>query len=83
MKKVSLARLAIKGLQGIPADQRRAIMAKIDTYAADPASLTNNVKRLRGSQHMRLRVGAYRVIFVVEGDTLVVTAVGHRRDIYD
>ena len=30
----------------------------------------------------RFRVGAYRITFDVEGETIVVLAVGHRRDIY-
>lgn len=31
----------------------------------------------------RLRVGDWRIIFDVEGNTIVVVAVGHRREIYD
>ena len=30
----------------------------------------------------RFRMGDYRIIFDVEGETIVVLAVGHRRDIY-
>jgi len=30
----------------------------------------------------RFRVGNYRIIFDVDGETIVVLAVGHRRDIY-
>jgi mRNA interferase RelE/StbE len=41
------------------------------------------VKRLKGRAGMRLRVGDWRIIFYVEGDTITVIAVGHRRDIYD
>jgi mRNA interferase RelE/StbE len=30
-----------------------------------------------------LRVGDWRVVFYIEGDTIVVAAVGHRREVYD
>jgi len=42
-----------------------------------------DVKRLKGRDGLRLRVGDWRVIFYEDGDTLVVAAVGHRREIYD
>jgi mRNA-degrading endonuclease RelE of RelBE toxin-antitoxin system len=31
---------------------------------------------------MRLRIGDWRVIYAVEGDTLVVTRIAHRREAY-
>ncbi len=42
-----------------------------------------DVKRLKGRQGSRLRVGDWRVIFYEEGNSIVVVAVGHRREIYD
>jgi len=42
-----------------------------------------DVKRLRGHDGARLRVGDWRVVFVTESDLIIVTAAGHRRDIYD
>ena len=42
-----------------------------------------DVKRLKGRQGSRLRVGDWRVIFYEEGGSIVVVAVGHRREIYD
>jgi len=41
------------------------------------------VKRLKGRAGARLRVGDWRVIFYEERGTIVVTAVGHRREIYN
>ena len=32
---------------------------------------------------MRLRVGDWRVIFYEDQETIVVAAVGHRREVYD
>jgi mRNA interferase RelE/StbE len=42
-----------------------------------------DVKRLKGRDGMRLRIGDWRVIFYEDRGTIVVAAAGHRRDIYD
>jgi mRNA interferase RelE/StbE len=42
-----------------------------------------DVKRLKGRDELRLRVGDWRVIFFEDQGTIVVAAVGHRREIYD
>ena len=42
-----------------------------------------DVKRLKARDGMRLRVGDWRVIFYEDQGTIVVAAVGHRREIYD
>ncbi len=64
-----------------PAGKR--IAAKIRQYAADPESLANNVKSLKGSSTLRLRVGDHRVIFEIEGDTMIVLKVRTRGEAYD
>jgi mRNA interferase RelE/StbE len=65
---------------GLSVDIRRRIDAKLNAFAKTGQG---DVKRLKGRNGARLRVGDWRVIFYVERDTLVVAAVGHRRDIYD
>jgi mRNA interferase RelE/StbE len=42
-----------------------------------------DVKRLKGRDGIRLRVGDWRVIFYEDQGSTIVAAVGHRRDIYD
>ena len=65
---------------------RSLIISKIKQYAADPASVANNVKALKGREEFRLRVGNHRVLFVIEENgsitIMLVTAVKHRRDAY-
>lgn len=34
------------------------------------------------SGHFKLRVGDWRVVYVIEVDTIVIKAVGHRREVY-
>jgi len=62
------------------ADIRGRIKAKLEMF---PETGSGDVKRLKGRAGSRLRVGDWRVIFYAEGDTIVVAAVGHRREIYD
>ncbi|MFA6267130.1 MAG: type II toxin-antitoxin system RelE/ParE family toxin [Pseudolabrys sp.] len=59
---------------------RASIKKKIDAFAATG---TGNVKRLQGRAGFRLRAGDWRVIFYMESQTMIVVAVGNRRDIYD
>ena len=41
-------------------------------------------RKLRGTEEYRLRVGSYRILYTVDDATrtVVIVAVGHRRDIY-
>jgi mRNA interferase RelE/StbE len=59
---------------------RRRIDVRLTEFAA---SGKGDVKRLKGRQGSRLRVGDWRVIFYEEAGFIVVVAVGHRREIYD
>jgi mRNA interferase RelE/StbE len=52
-------------------------------YAADPASLANNVKRLRGGNAMRLRVGDWRVVFREDGAIVAIIRIAPRGAAYD
>jgi mRNA interferase RelE/StbE len=47
------------------------------------ASGKGDVKRLKARRGSRLRVGDWRVIFYEEDHSIIVVAVGHRREIYD
>ena len=64
----------------LSADVRRRLEARLEAFAQTGHG---DVKRLKGRDGARLRVGDWRIIFYSEGDTLVVVAVGHRREIYD
>jgi mRNA interferase RelE/StbE len=64
----------------LPPQLRKRIAAKLNAFAQTGQG---DVKKLKGQDGARLRVGDYRVIFYQESDDIVVAAVGHRRDIYD
>ena len=77
---------AIRDMRRLATRDRERIIAKIEQYAENPASLARQVISLTGSDYSRLRVGHHRVIFATEpGETptLVVLRVRHRREAYD
>ena len=59
----------------------RRIFKKVEEFSENPFS--KDIKRLKGSNDFRLRIGDYRVIFAIEQNTLQVLKVGHRKNIYD
>jgi len=80
MVQIAFTAAATRQWLSLSADVRRRIDAKLLAFAQTG---TGDVKRLKGRAGSRLRVGDWRVIFYVERDTMIVAAVGHRREIYD
>jgi mRNA interferase RelE/StbE len=64
----------------LSSDVRRRIDVRLTEFAATGHG---DVRRLRDRDGSRLRVGDWRVIFYEDQGTIVVAAVGHRREIYD
>ncbi len=72
-RRVTYSREALRTLQRIDRITGERIVLKVEQLAANPASLANNVRALKGPGGLkRLRVGDWRVIFT---ETLVVIAV--------
>ena len=77
---------AIRDMRRLDARDRERIIAKIEQYARDPASLARQVVALTGGKYRRLRVGNHRVIFSIEHSEttiMIVLRVRHRREAYD
>lgn len=71
---------AVKDLKDLPKAQYRRVLAKIEALQQD---LAGDVKKLTNfTPEYRLRVGDYRVLFEVEGSSVVVYRVLHRREAY-
>lgn len=83
MKQIIYTRVARRSLERIPANTARLIRSKIEQYAADSASLANNVLKLQGREGFRLRVGDWRVIFDEDGRILQILQVAPRGGAYD
>ncbi len=52
---------------------------KLTIYATNGSG---DVKRLKGANGCRLRIGDWRVIFIEDAGSITVIAVGNRKDIY-
>ena len=59
----------------------RRILKKVEGLSENPFS--KDIKKLKGSDDFRLRIGDYRIIFSIEKDTIQILKVGHRKNIYD
>lgn len=44
---------------------------------------SKDIKKLKGTEGYRLRVGDYRVLFEILKDKICILKVGHRKNIYD
>ncbi len=77
---------AIRDMRRLTPRDRERIVAKIEQYAEDPASLARQVSALTGSDYKRLRVGNHRVIFNTEHNEspiMIVLRIRHRMEAYD
>lgn len=64
-------------------DKRKPLLDKIAQLAAEPDALADNVTQLRGRGEWRLRVQNWRVIFIRDGDTLLIRDIAPRASIYE
>lgn len=84
MRVVTYSRSASKSLARLPVSTAAMIRSKMSQYAADPASLANNIKRLRERKGLlRLRIGDWRVLFTDDGRVVLVEKVAPRGSAYD
>jgi mRNA interferase RelE/StbE len=80
MKRVVFTSASTRQWVKLAAQIRQRIDARLPEFATNGAG---DVKRLKGRRGSRLRVGDWRVVFYEEGDTIVIVAVGHRREVFD
>lgn len=83
MREVVYSKHAIRTLNRMPANEARRIRSKVLQYAEGPASLANNVKKLKDSRYHRLRIGDWRVIFREDGTVVDVIRVAARGEAYE
>ena len=79
---VILPKSARKELDRLPDDVASRILARLAGLETNPRPA--DVKKLRGRDAWRIRVGDYRVIYEIHDRVLqiIVITVGHRREIY-
>jgi len=78
--KVQFKPRAIKDIESLTSKFQSRIIKKIEEMNDN---LKGDVKQLTDSTpEFRLRVGDYRVLFEIEGETIIVYRVRHRREVY-
>jgi mRNA interferase RelE/StbE len=74
---------ALRQLRKLPRDALQRIQAATETLRDEPRP--EGAAKLAGTHDLwRIRVGDYRVVYVIADDVLVVTVVriGHQREVY-
>jgi mRNA interferase RelE/StbE len=68
----------------MPKGAAKLVREKLERVAADPYAQHNNVTKLQNRTGFRLRVGAWRVIYELQNDQLIILVlkIGSRGEIY-
>jgi mRNA interferase RelE/StbE len=82
--RLELEKPAQKALRGLPPKDQRRILLALAELTVDPFT-ARNVKALVDRRGFRLRVGDYRVLYVLHAEVRVigVERIGQRGDFYD
>ena len=72
---IEYSKTARKALKSMPGNTARLIMEKIEALASDPLVANNNVKKLTNHPGYRLRVGNWRVVYLVHEQALLIAVV--------
>lgn len=83
MYSVKYTSQAIKAIKKAPASTAKRLTSAIRELAADPYAMPG-VKKLKGVEGYRLRVGDWRIVYSIHNDilTLWILDAGHRKEIY-
>jgi mRNA interferase RelE/StbE len=78
-----LKKSAQRDLKRLPREIQKRLLTRLEALVADPRP--PGADMLAGPMNVwRVRVGGYRIIYTIRGDTLLVLVlrIGHRREIY-
>jgi mRNA interferase RelE/StbE len=75
MFKVEYSKSARNALKAMPRNVAELIVEKIGTLAADPFAPNNNVRKLTSHPGYRLRVGDWRVVYLIHERALLIAVV--------
>ena len=79
---IALKKSVLKDFESIPRQDLQSILLAIESLADDPRPPQS--RKLSGLEQYRLRQGNYRILYSIKDNvlTVLVVAVGHRKDIY-
>ncbi len=80
--KIVYTKSSEKELLALDRKTAQRVFRKIELFSKNP--LGNKAKRLSGSKGYRIRVGDYRVIYLIDRKIkeIVIIKIGHRREVY-
>ncbi len=83
MFKIELTRKAGKELKELDRHMRKRLKQKLAWYIShdDPLVFADKLTDFKAGQY-RYRIGSYRVVFELRGETIYITRINHRREIY-
>jgi mRNA interferase RelE/StbE len=79
---ITYSHQARKALKRIPKKQALQILARIEKVAENPSRTDLDIKKLKGRDGYRLRVGEYRVLYSEDGVILSIERIGPRGNVY-
>ena len=82
---ITYSKVATRTLRRIPANTATLIRDKVTELAADPRARRTNVSALKGRDELRLRVGDWRVIYIIDDadETIRVRLIAPRGSAYE
>ena len=75
MFSIEYSKAARKTLKSMPRNTARLVMEKIEALAVDPFTPNNNVCKLTNHPGYRLRVGDWRVVYLLHEQALLIAVV--------
>jgi mRNA interferase RelE/StbE len=75
MYSIDYSKASRKAMKSMPRNTARLVMEKIEALAVDPYAPNNNVRKLTNHPGYRLRVGDWRVVYLIHEQELVIVVV--------
>jgi mRNA interferase RelE/StbE len=72
---------SIKDLENLSPEVKTRIITKLKEYLPNPFDYCTKLSDIKLGTY-RFRIGEYRVIFDLDGTTLIILRIGHRKEIY-
>lgn len=81
--KIEFKKSAAKEIKSLPDKYLKKVLDKISSLSQTPRP--SDCKKLTGRNEYRLRVGVYRIIYMIEDDKLVILVIKvvHRKNVYN
>ena len=79
--KIKFKKSVYKDLSKVPSEEAKTILNKIDMLVAEKPTMLPALKgKFKGMR--RMRVGSYRIIYVIIEDVVLVLRIHHRKDVH-